>query len=836
MMYFNRVTLLICAFFIFLSPTLWGQKTVITGKIFDNATKEDLPFVNLYFTDDPSVGTTSDVDGKFRLETFELNLESISISYLGYREKVVSIIPGQKQSYNISLEVEGEMLDEVVVKDKKKVKKDTAAIRIYRNVVKNREKNRLTGLDTYAYEEYVKSEFDLFNLGDNFEKSKLLRPFSHYISKTDTTEAGEKYLPFLIKETITDHFYRNDPEAKKEIIKADRISVVIDNKVTDLVNYVIDPIDVYDNTFRIHDRAFISPFAKGALFNYQYFLADSVVINDSKNYKLEFTGKRKQDLAFSGYAWIQDGSFAITDIELYILPQVDLNFINNFGLRQRFENIDGNWFKVDEEIFTNINLTKKKKHESFLVKKNISRKNIVLNKPIPKEQFRGEKEVFEKKARKKSVEYWAAHRHKDLTENEVEVINAIDSIKNTKAYRNLSWTSVALTTAFLRTGPIEWGRFYQFFSWNEIEGNRYKIGARTNLKLSEKYRFDGYLAYGTKDKRYKYGFGFLAHIPRKTNKWNLLTGTYKNDIIQLDQRDLLLTHDNLVLALLRTEPLSKLLNVEQANLYLDHEITKDLVATVGLSRQRFTAVSEELKFKTDVIEDGEPVEVPVEDIITSELNLKFVWARKSPFYQGRYTYYPLGFHKPVFYFDYRGGFKNILGSQYNFHRIEGQMRHRFDHLLGTTFYHLRGAKMFGSAPYPILKMHRGNESFIGRYWGFELMNEFEYISDAYASIMFRHNFNGLILNRIPLIKKLKWRSLIHFKAVAGTAQKKNLDLVKLPFQLSPLDGYYLEAGFGVSNIFKAYRVSFVWRLHPTTNELIETTKLFGVKISFHPSL
>ena len=172
---------------------MWGQRTVIIGKIYDNTTKEELSFVNVYFTADPSAGVTSEIDGTFLLESFDLELETITLSYLGYREKVISIQPGKKQNLEISMEVEGETLETAIVTGKKKAKKDTAAIRIYRNVVKNKDNNRLSGLDTYSYEEYIKSQFDLFNLGKDFENSKLLQPFKHYISKTDTTENGTKF-------------------------------------------------------------------------------------------------------------------------------------------------------------------------------------------------------------------------------------------------------------------------------------------------------------------------------------------------------------------------------------------------------------------------------------------------------------------------------------------------------------------------------------------------------------------------------------------------------------------------------------------------------------------
>ncbi len=818
-----------------MTTAMWAQKTLISGVVYDQRTKERLPFVNIYF-EGTTTGTATDLDGNFQIETQDVSLTQLSISYLGYKKKTVDIKVGEIQDVSIELEIEGQILQEVIISDKKKFKKDTAAIRIYRSVVRNKEKNRPSGMDSYAYEEYSKTEFDLYNISEKLKKNRALKSFDYYFNSTDTTATGEEYLPFLIKERITDHYFTQSPNQKKEIVKADRTTTVIEDKLTEILNYAFEPIDVYDNMFLVNEKAFISPFGKGAIANYKYFLADSSKIEGQKYYKLEFTGRRKQDLAFSGHAWIQDKSFAIQSIELYVLPQVNLNFVNNFGLKQSFKQVNGVWFKKNESIFTNVNFSKNKEKQSFLIKKYINRENIKVNEPIDNAVFEGENLEYNDDAYEKEDEYWVKNRHEKLSDKEAEIIFTIDSLKTTKAYKNVTWWTYALTTAYLQAGPIEFGRFYQFFSWNAVEGNRYKIEARTNWGFSKKLQLDGYAAYGDKDNSFKYGIGFRSHLKRVNKKWHMFGGHFKDDIIQLDQRDILLTHDNLALAILRSEPLSRLLRVRRFNLYHEKEWVKDLTINAGFTHQRLLAVSDELTFRKNTVgSDGTPIEQIVEDITTTEFNVNLSWTREQVFHEGRFVRVPLSFKKPVFYFNYTLGLKNILGADYSYNKLELVVRHRWDTYLGSTFYQGTLGKVFGNAPYPLLKVHRGNQNFIAQYWAFELMSEFEYASDEYAMLWVRHGFNGLILNQIPLLNKLKWRSVLVAKAAAGRLKQENIDLVQLPSGMTPLDGLYLEAGFGVENIFKVIRVTALWRITPQ-NPLREDTQMWGIKLSLHPTL
>jgi hypothetical protein len=96
---------------------------------------------------------------------------------------------------------------------------------------------------------------------------------------------------------------------------------------------------------------------------------------------------------------------------------------------------------------------------------------------------------------------------------------------------------------------------------------------------------------------------------------------------------------------------------------------------------------------------------------------------------------------------------------------------------------------------------------------FNKLNYFEFISDKYVGGYIEQHFGGLIFNRIPLIKKLKWRLVGSSRITYGSISSKNTREMLLPsFTKSFGNIPYTEAAVGVENIFKLIRVDLVWRL------------------------
>ncbi|HEX8549190.1 MAG TPA: DUF5686 family protein, partial [Cytophagaceae bacterium] len=223
---------------------------------------------------------------------------------------------------------------------------------------------------------------------------------------------------------------------------------------------------------------------------------------------------------------------------------------------------------------------------------------------------------------------------------------------------------------------------------------------------------------------------------------------------------------------------------------------------------------------------------------TTEITLETRLAKNEIFVQRDLDRISLGTKRlPVVTLRYTAGIKGVLRSDFNYQKITLNVSHilRWG-VWGRTYYEVTAGKIFSRVPFPLLEVHLGNESYYYTNRAFNLMNFFEFISDNYATLKYRHYFEGLFFNRIPLVKKLKWRFLTAGNIAYGPVTNKNLELIprqdifgkQTPRFYSLSDTPYVEVGYGIENIFKIFRVDAYHRLTHLGNP---GAKRFGVKFS-----
>jgi hypothetical protein len=251
----------------------------LKGVVIDAKTKEPLPYVN--YTVSSSIGGTTDDSGRFEFFV-NAKTDSVIFTYLGYKDEVLKKRFFKKDSIIVRLQLDDYMLEEFTVKAKRtKIPKDTAAIRIFRNVVKHKDENKPKSYDSYQYEEYQKTVASLYNISSKITKRKIFKPFRFILENQDSTAEGTRFIPLILKETLTDYYFNNDPKKNKSVVKASKISGIEQLKFSDLLDIAFDEIDAYDNQAMVQEKAFVMPFADGALALYNYYLIDSVKIVDT---------------------------------------------------------------------------------------------------------------------------------------------------------------------------------------------------------------------------------------------------------------------------------------------------------------------------------------------------------------------------------------------------------------------------------------------------------------------------------------------------------------------------------------------------------------------------
>ena len=812
-------------FFGFLSniQLLFAQTTTtVSGILLDQKTKEPLPFASVVFLGS-TVGTTTNIDGEFRLSSDNLADTQLAVSYLGYQQQKVKITAGINQTITILMIPDAQVLQEIVVTKSRKVKKDTAAITLYRRIVKNKSKNQSTDLQSYAYEDYTKTEFDLFNIKESLVNRRILKPFSYIFENIDTAENGKPYLPILLKERIADVYYSNEPKNTKEVVKADQFSGVDDKNMSELVDDTFDDIDIYQNVADLSGKGFLLPFSKGALTSYKFFLTDSTMLDGEWCYKLEFTPRRKQDLCFTGHAWIHDETAAIKSIELQLLDQTNLNYVSDLKIRQGFTfHNKKQWFKNHEQMEVQLNITKKEKHQSIRILKTSSRRNIRVNEPLSEKLWNGESFEINKDAYEKSAEFWDKHRHTSLTKTESGIYTMVERVQNSTAYKTYEWLGRLGSSGYMRAGPVEFGRVIQYYSFNAIEGHRFRFGVRTNPKrFRDKYMLDGYLAYGTNDKLLKYSLGFNKHLKRVNNRWHMMGGHYRFDFTDYNTANSYMSHDHILASFLRKEPLNSLDLIRQGHFFYEKEWKRGVMS-------KFSA-THKMVYEEPLL-DGQ-INTKNSDISQAlELNTYFRWGLGQKFLERGTQRTALAMSTPVFEVDYTFSpnikTKNGLNNYDNFHRLKLKISQRLTTRLGRTDYSITGERVFGVSTDAFLTRHRGNGNILHNRHLYNSWSDGGYMSDISASYWVRHRFDGLIFNAIPLVRKMKLRSILYSKGVYGKVLNSDLAVE------NPLDGFYAEAGVGVENIAKFLHVYFIQRMTQLNDPNVSK---YAIKIYISPS-
>jgi hypothetical protein len=805
---------------VFMSMVFHAQTYTISGKVFDSESKEPLPFVPVLIKG-TTVGGTTDFDGNYSITTSKLG-DSIVATYVSYKKLTRAIKRGENQVVNMPMVLEGVNLLEVVVKAG-----ENPAHRIIRNVIANKEFNNKRKLDAYQYETYNKVEFDLNRIPKEMREKKLFKPIKFVFDNVDSTNSGEKpSLPIFITEALSEVYYRSNPTLKKEVIKANKITGIENTSVTSVMGDMYQNINVYDNHILVFNKDFVSPISDNGFFYYKYYLEDSLFIGSTRCYQIRFKSKRPQELCFSGNMWISDTTWAVKRLEMSIPKDANINFINAANIVQEFTQVDSTWMLSKDRLV--IDFAMNKNQVGIYGRKTTSYKDFKINQPKETKFYEfGDKIVVEDSALLYSNDFWDKNRHDSLSIREKKIYHMIDTIKTLPVYR--TWVDVLtiFVSGYKVVNNFEIGPYFNLVSYNRVEGLRTRFGGRTSSKFSRWYELQGYVAYGFKDEKFKYSLGFKSFISKKPHR-QLIGMTYKSDYEILGQSQNGFSQDNIFASLFRTSPLTNLTRVDQTYAWYEREWVDGLTSKVTLIGRTITPLI--ANAYTYYKNDGSIA--TKENIRNTEVRLNMRFAYKEKFISGDFSRISLGTKWPVMQVTYAKSLQNAFRGEYDYQKVVLNVsdRIRLISLLGYTDYTAEVGKIFGAVPYPLMELHGGNETYVYDYMSFNMMKYYEFASDQYASVGLFHHFEGLLFNKVPLLKKLKWREVVTCKALWGSVNEKNRKTLIFPTTLNALGNEpYVEITAGIENIFKVFRIDALWRSTYLRPKAIDN---FGVKFGF----
>lgn len=826
----------------------------IRGVVVDEETGDSIPHPGLQYKKGKVV-VSGGSDGSFSMP--RLNDEYLTVSAVGYKTLQILIGPNTPARMRITLKPDTKRLKEVTVRGKKGKysRKNNPAVELMKRVIAAKKRNDLENHDYYRYDKYQKLTLAVNDITPAEVEKEKGKNRQWLVNQIEFCPYNNKLiLPLSVDETVTQHIYRKDPKKEKTIVLGQRATGVNDliqtgEMLNTVLKDVFTDVDLYDDQIRLLQYPFTSPIGKDAIAFYRFYIVDTVYVDRDECYHLEFTPNNQQDFGFRGELWVlTDSTLHVKKCRLSLPRKSDVNFTDNLSVTQEFTKLpNGEWVLTTDDMYVEMSVV------DFLTKAVVIRTTRMTDyafDPIPDKAFKGKAKVkYDPSSRMRGDDFWADNRTVELTGSERGMGTFIDNLTKTKGFKYLLFGMKVLIENYVETGGkthpslVDIGPINTMVSTNFIDGMRTRLSAQTTANLNPHLFVSGYYARGWDSRKnyYKgqvtYSFNKKEYMPWEFPKRTLtFTSTY--DVCSPSDKFMPTDKDNVFTSFKWTD-VDKMMFYNRQELAFEYEQDWGFKTTVKLKTEENEACGK-LYFTPLSLYDAETPAIEHGKIRTTEASIELRYAPGETYVNTKQRRLKINYDPPVFTLSHTVGVKGVLGGDYNYNFTEASVYKRFWlNSWGKLDVTLKGGIQWNKVPFPLLIMPAANLSYIVEDETFNMINNMEFLNDRYASLDVSWDLNGKIFNRIPLIKKLKWREWLGVKVLWGTLTDKNNPtlaanagdplLMQFPEGSYVMDPHrpYIELIAGIHNIFKIFHVQFVHRLNYNG---LPTAKKNGVRL------
>ncbi|MBO7607941.1 MAG: carboxypeptidase-like regulatory domain-containing protein [Paludibacteraceae bacterium] len=845
----SAIALLLC---MFAWVEAFAEKTEVGGVVRDSLTKETLPYAAVYF-ENTDVGTACDKNGTFSLSTDKSGY--LVFSMVGFKDKKVYVnADGKRKTLKVDLNLEEYYLDEVVVSKRRRQrysKKNNPALDMIRKVIENKDRTAITNHEYYQCDKYQKITY----AWNGFEAGKfglLNKRFGFLYDHIDTTQKGRSILPLGLREVASTLYWQSSPERMRTVVHAkkfDGIDELLPQEgVQNMFDEFIRGVDIFENDIVMFATHFVSPLSNVAPAFYKFFALDTLEINGVRCVNIAFTPHTTEAYGFTGSLYVSlDSSYAVKRAHFNLPKNINLNFVESMSFDQDFD------YAQDGTRM----LTKDFVSAAFFVpaaprvygERLNAYRNYSFEKPVNTVLFDfPDPVVDESSARKVSSVEWDSLRYEPLSEQEARTRLLMRELRQVPIYRFTEGFVKICTNNFIPTkkegSQFDIGPVFSMISANDLEGFRLRFGGETTTAFDKHFFLSAYAAYGFKDKRPK-GMGSIEYSFNDKEKYHVefpvhsLTVYCKYDVDKVGDENYSTVGGNAISSLFSRSDDRDAIYARVAGISYLHEYHS------GFSmRAHFNYKTSYSTFLTNFQKyDERGVLSDCDNYSMGALKLSLRFAPKEKFYQSRLHRFTLNKEVPILTLSHSVALDGYVGSDYTCNKTElGFEKRMWFSYFGYVDLLLKGVKVWNKVPYTLLDIPIASSSYFIDNEEFNLMDPVEFINDQSVSWYLTYYMNGLVLNRIPLIRKLQLREVFAFRGLWGGLDRRNdpsladnpAGLFAFPTGTYRMDDRpYMEISAGVENIFKVFRIDYVWRLTYREHADVDTRGVrFGVHFNF----
>ena len=813
-----------------------AQHISASGIVKDSITGEPLSYVSVIFKN-TTIGAMTDDFGKFSLQNAQ-GVRQMVVSSLGYNEKTISLKTGKNEGLEVLLAPTSIEISEVVVKPGRErySRRNNPAVELIKKVIEHKDENRIEAKDEYQVEMYEKLALSLDNFSPNLEKNNFTRKFNFIKNYLDTSEFnGKPILTLSIRESIVDKYYRKKPKSEKLITIARRqqgVDKTLDEGgISANLDEIFQGINIFDNNIKILLNRFVSPLSSTlATTYYKYYIMDTVDVAGDKCVDLAFVPVNSESYGFTGRLYVMlDGSYALKKFTLNTPADINLNFVDKLRIDQQFKQMpDSTWVLDTENTYVNFYIIEGTQQFYAHHLRNYDKYKFEVAERDSVFDLLGEVHVAQG-AMARPDTFWVQNRHIPLREKESALDDLLAQMRKVPVFNVIIKTAEILISGYIPTGKdresskFDFGPMNTTFSSNELEGFRMRVGGMTTANLHPQWFASGYLAYGVKDRKWKYNVKLTHSFNKKEyhegeTPRNNLSLIQEYDVYTPGQDFLFTSKDNMFVAIKVGTPVTRMQYIRKTMLQYEKEWLNGL-SVLGWVRNENNEAAGELSYD---IMNADNTLTHIRDYTTTEVGAQLRFAPGERAYNGRAgreSPFNLSQDAPIFKLSHQVGIQGFLGGDYTYNHTEISAEKR---IWLSSFGHIdakvKAGKVWDQAPFPLLIFPNTNQSLTIQPEAFNMMNAMEFISDQYVSWYLTYYLKGWILNRIPGVKWLKLREVVSFSGFYGSLSDKNNPaltngLFQFPEGMMPMGKMpYMEFSVGLENILKILRVDYYRRI------------------------
>ncbi|SMD32072.1 CarboxypepD_reg-like domain-containing protein [Reichenbachiella faecimaris] len=794
-----------------------GMATELFGTVTDQS-GEPLPYATLYILN-TTKGTTTNIEGKYSLD-LPIGHYELVYQYVGYKKQQIPLkVDHRRILLNVVLEPEVFQLDEIVIK----AGGEDPAYAVIREAIAKR-KYHLEEVQAYKCKVYIKGMQTLDEKPDQI------------LGVNIALDTGIVYLSESVSELSVAR-----PDKIKEVMISSKVSgsnsAFSYNQGSQML------ISFYDNllTFPgLSERGFVSPIANNALFFYDYKLEGTILEGGILVNKIKVIPKRKNDPVFEGFIYIIEDSWRLHSIDLKLTKEHQVEFIDQVNIYQVFAPVrDDIWMLLSQRFTYYLNVLGFRGngnfvgiHSEYEIQPNyeVNGNNDSQSPLFPKDYFDNEILKIENEANQRNANYWKEIRPIPLTKLEkvdylwkdsLQVLmeskpykDSVDKAVNKFNFENLFiggyFYQKSFKEQYFRFQPI-----YDLVQYNTVEGGlvNFKTIYTREKEGIWKYQITPTVRYGfsSNDFYYKAKFSYQFDPIKRTRAF-----VEGGQFVSQFNADLPITPlINSFESLINRRNYMKLYEKSFVKLYFSSEVVNGITwkSTLEYARRNelfntadhsfFYSDDREFSLNAPASAELQNTSFGTNDALIFNTSLHFKFGQK--YITRPDQKFNLESNYPMLYLTYRKGI-SAFGSEVDFDELSVRIFQDANYgLLGSGNYTLWAGTFLNDDQMTFMdyQHHSGNQSIFANFDNdnYQLLDYYEFSTrKSWIGAHVDHHFNGFILNKLPLVRKLKAQVVTSANYLYTEAAQ-----------------HYVEYGVGLEHLFKVLRVDYYGAIQNGSN-------------------